>query len=299
MRPPSTGHPSQDESSVALLVEGLRAGRTMDVRLWGRSMLPWLWPGTRVRVEPGAEVREGDIVVLERAGGVVAHRILACSSRGWIVRGDYYGDTIELGEAPLGRVTALHVGMWVPLPRAISVAQSRLTPWTARGAPLWQLARRVARLGGLAARRAERAEVVLFADAHRRLLRPYFYERNRRPTAAALASWDLLLGARSFAIVAIDRSRIVGHALLALEPDGRALTTDWWIAAPLRGLGLGRRVARRMLEESDRRGVERVVVHARPENPSHALARSLGFVRSPADDRHEGVDALVRHRPPG
>ena len=91
----------------------------------GTSMLPTLWPGLRARVMRAslAELRPGDLVVVEKDGKLILHRYLARvpgAPRPLILT---KGDALPTADAPadagqvLGKVTRIGLGGFV-LPSA-------------------------------------------------------------------------------------------------------------------------------------------------------------------------------------
>jgi signal peptidase I len=85
--------------------ESLRSGLACELTLRGGSMAPLLRDGDVVCVEPGAP-RPGDVVVAERDGRLVTHRLVSLSDGVAVMRGDACrGDDPPLPvSALLGRV---------------------------------------------------------------------------------------------------------------------------------------------------------------------------------------------------
>jgi signal peptidase I len=97
----------------------LRAGKRIRLRVFGTSMLPSLWPGDILTVEPGEELVPGDIVLFLRDGRFCAHRLLVQSGRYWVTRGDAMRQDdppVEAGEL-LGRVGCISRGNRSVVPR--------------------------------------------------------------------------------------------------------------------------------------------------------------------------------------
>ncbi len=98
-----------------LLVEVARNFGEIRFKATGDSMLPSVWPGDllTVRRQSFSEFRRGQIVLYERVAGenaqLVAHRIVDCSGRQLITR----GDSLRRNDAPvhedqiLGRVVSI------------------------------------------------------------------------------------------------------------------------------------------------------------------------------------------------
>jgi len=82
------------EAKVELAAEVLRSRGELRFRATGASMIPAIWPGTvlRVRREGAAGAGPGDVILFERDGSLVAHRVVRRldSAEGpvWITRGD-------------------------------------------------------------------------------------------------------------------------------------------------------------------------------------------------------------------
>ncbi len=96
-----------------LATETLRSSGTLRLRATGWSMVPALWPGDTLVIEPvdSSEVCEGDIVLFARHQRFFAHRVIGNTSlsRGIQTR----GDALKRTDAPvssrelLGRVVSI------------------------------------------------------------------------------------------------------------------------------------------------------------------------------------------------
>jgi hypothetical protein len=86
-----------------LLAEGLRAGRVVRVGVTGSSMLPVLWPGDALLVDPVSSpaVNQGQIVVFLREGRLFAHRLVGRSAADGEVRLITRGDARDQCDPPL------------------------------------------------------------------------------------------------------------------------------------------------------------------------------------------------------
>lgn len=73
-----------------LAVELLRCFGTLRLRATGRSMVPTIWPGDKLVIEPlrGGSVVPGDIVFFSRNGRFVAHRVVAADKEKIHTQGD-------------------------------------------------------------------------------------------------------------------------------------------------------------------------------------------------------------------
>ena len=83
-----------EQAKVELVAEILRSGGGVQIKARGCSMLPAMWPGDLLTVEPlaGREIVRGDIVVVLRDRRFFVHRIVGSKKRNsgshWITRGD-------------------------------------------------------------------------------------------------------------------------------------------------------------------------------------------------------------------
>ena len=161
--PPSP--PLLDVPDLLPIWDDLRhRGQGFALRVWGRSMLPTIRPGTVVEVEPcgPAELRVGD-VALVRGGDrvVIAHRVVSIGAGGFVTRGDWHlrDDPESSWDDLLGRVVALGEGrarrdldprLWRALAPALVPALALLRrAYGAHGRPVTRaraLARRLAAL---------------------------------------------------------------------------------------------------------------------------------------------------------
>jgi hypothetical protein len=89
-------------------VEFLREGRTVELPAVGTSMRPLIWPGGVVRVEPAraADVRPGDVVLVDAGDGLVCHRLVYVAGDRAVTRGDDCrdADPPQPADAIIGRV---------------------------------------------------------------------------------------------------------------------------------------------------------------------------------------------------
>jgi hypothetical protein len=109
---------AREDPKHGLAVELLRGHGTVQLKAWGTSMLPAVWPGDLLTIESGApdEVVPGDIVLVLRDQRFFIHRLVeaplgeACVS--WITRGDAMLDDDPPAAALdlLGRVTGIRRG---------------------------------------------------------------------------------------------------------------------------------------------------------------------------------------------
>jgi len=97
-----------------LLVEALRAGNAIRIRVNGTSMLPAIWPGDVLTVVPATDAAPapGDVALTAGHGRLLAHRVIERSERGGAValvtRGDALASADPVAQAGeiLGTVVA-------------------------------------------------------------------------------------------------------------------------------------------------------------------------------------------------
>lgn len=117
--------------------EVLQAGCSVRIRVLGRSMLPTVWPGDVVTVEPlcGGKLRPGAIVLFARRGNVVVHRLKGIAAHqnqvSWISRGDAMAedDPAWSRNEILGRVTRIERNGRVSIPKLHISILRRLAGW--------------------------------------------------------------------------------------------------------------------------------------------------------------------------
>jgi hypothetical protein len=96
--------------AIAVVVEKLRAGKPVPLRITGHSMYPFLVPGEWVLIEPCAteSLRPGDLIAFERDGRLILHRLLCVGAENVVEKGDngLQEGVVEQGKI-LGRATAV------------------------------------------------------------------------------------------------------------------------------------------------------------------------------------------------
>ena len=90
------------------------------IKVTSDSMAPLLRPGDHVLVTPlqPDDLARGDLVVAQRGGELVTHRLVGACADGWLTKGDrlYAFDPPLQKEAILGSVTAvIHEGLMINL----------------------------------------------------------------------------------------------------------------------------------------------------------------------------------------
>ena len=101
-----------DGHKVELAVEVLISGHRLHLRALGTSMLPSIWPGDLLTIEPAPEqeIAAGDIVLVARQNRFFIHRLIDKHESCWITRGDSLpqnDDPVASCEV-LGRVSLIH-----------------------------------------------------------------------------------------------------------------------------------------------------------------------------------------------
>jgi hypothetical protein len=109
---------SREDHKLGLAAEMLRCHGTLQLKAWGTSMLPSVWPGDLLTIQTAAfdEVVPGDIVLVRRDNRFFLHRLVErrrvqdCFS--WITRGDamYDCDPPAAASELLGRVAGIRRG---------------------------------------------------------------------------------------------------------------------------------------------------------------------------------------------
>jgi len=90
----------------------LSSGHTLRLRAFGTSMLPSIWPGDILSIEPKPEqeIVPGDIVLIARRSRFFVHRLIEKQDSRCVTRGDslpHNDDPVNSSEM-LGRVSLIH-----------------------------------------------------------------------------------------------------------------------------------------------------------------------------------------------
>ena len=116
-----------------LAAEVLASGGTVRLQVLGTSMLPSIWPGDVLYIEPrsGPEILPGDIVLVARRSRFFVHRLLENHSSGWITRGDSLPQPDEPVAEPqvLGRVRLIQNKSGTIVPNRRLSFFSRVLAW--------------------------------------------------------------------------------------------------------------------------------------------------------------------------
>jgi hypothetical protein len=141
----------REDPRIDLSLEILRCG-TIRLTAWGTSMLPSIWPGDLLEIEPVKhdQIVRGDIVLALRNHRVFIHRVIGTNarneSRHWITRGDSMpqNDPPSTESDLPGRVVLIHRGGRSFAPsRKISILNSLLAWILCRSDRIRNLALRI------------------------------------------------------------------------------------------------------------------------------------------------------------
>ncbi len=128
-----------------LICDALRSSRKLHLKSIGFSMLPVIWPGDELVVEPvaGRGVAKGDIVLFRSGSRLVAHRVVASNSKNSMVHTQ--GDALSQSDPPVpgaeivGRVSfivrdgkSIELAKTARLPERAAAAFFRSSPVVAR-----------------------------------------------------------------------------------------------------------------------------------------------------------------------
>jgi hypothetical protein len=100
------------QHKLELAAEVLVSGRAIRLQALGTSMLPTIWPGDVLGIEPRprCEIVPGDIVLVARQRRFFVHRLIEKHNAGWITRGDSLPRNDEPAEEGqvLGKLSVIH-----------------------------------------------------------------------------------------------------------------------------------------------------------------------------------------------
>jgi hypothetical protein len=122
-----------DGHKLELAAEVLTSGHTLRLRAFGTSMLPSIWPGDLLSIEPKLEreIVAGDIVLVARQNRFFIHRLVEKHDSRWITRGDSLpqnDDSVDSCDV-LGRVSLIHKRARVIVPSPCRSLFSRALAW--------------------------------------------------------------------------------------------------------------------------------------------------------------------------
>lgn len=118
-------------SDPALVAEALRVSGRLHLRVSGTSMLPAVWPGDLLTIQPAVidTLPVGALILYSRERRLWVHRVVGAAPHGLTTRGDALSreDPVVYPEQILGRVTSvLHRGCWFAPPLQLSFAHRLL-----------------------------------------------------------------------------------------------------------------------------------------------------------------------------
>lgn len=281
----------------------LEHGQQTRVRLYGRSMLPTVFPGIVAEIEPvrAIDCTSGDIVLVFSDGELVAHRWMGGEPGRWVLQGDASdkADPPVTDKQVLGRVVGLPLGRWVipmpaPVRRRISRQLLAAMPTLRRS---WRCSRFALRGP---ARSIQQAWAV---QALRRTVQPWTLERfelrhlpeirtvllrqAQRPTRAVLDWWTHLADpANGAALVAVARTRIVGHASFVRDREDPEIARHGylWVDRWYRSLGIASTLEREIAELAREQGYRELTTRARWGSDSMRASVRVGFVATRSED---------------
>ncbi len=127
---------ARGDHKLDLAAEVLRAGGGIRLQTMGSSMLPSIWPGDVLCIEPKSaeEIVPGDIVVVARDGRFFIHRLIEKHESRWVTRGDSLpqNDPLVKEVQVLGKVSVIQRKTGASVPTSLS--------WLNRGLA-WMLCR--------------------------------------------------------------------------------------------------------------------------------------------------------------
>ena len=122
-----------DSHKLELAAEVLASGHSLRLRAFGTSMLPSIWPGYLLTIEPAPEqeIATGDIVLVVRQNRFLIHRLIDKQESCWITR----GDSLPQNDDPfapcevLGRVSLIHKNKKTIVPEPRRSLFNRTLAW--------------------------------------------------------------------------------------------------------------------------------------------------------------------------
>ena len=124
---------TEDGHKLELAAEVLASGHALSLQVFGTSMLPSIWPGDTLSIEPKAEkeIVAGDIVLVARQNRFFIHRLIEKHDSCWVTRGDslFHNDNPVAPCDVLGRVSLIHKRNRVIVPTVRRSPFSRALAW--------------------------------------------------------------------------------------------------------------------------------------------------------------------------
>jgi Peptidase S24-like len=116
-----------------LVSQVLLANGTARIRALGTSMLPTIWPGDILVIEPISHDRlvHGDVIAVKTLRGIRVHRLINKDGWDWITHGDAMpqNDPAISPEQVLGRVSEIRRGQQVTIPARELRLLQRVCAW--------------------------------------------------------------------------------------------------------------------------------------------------------------------------
>lgn len=234
----------------------------------GACMRPWIWPGGTLGIQycNSSELGIGDIAVWFDGRSLRSHRVVAFDEAGRFITRSDLG---ERDDAPvsdpelLGRAVSFRMlGIGYRLDRGLPAAAGRViarAPWVGTafvrmyGPPRRWLGRRAERLYTAAPMRRLRRRLASF-------------------------EWELTVerSPREVRISASRDGKLIGKALF----DNAWTLQDIWVVRSMRGLGLGRALLERAIDDARRNGAGELRCADVRGSRTACLLASAGFRRS-------------------
>lgn len=292
-----------DEVQVHALAAMLEHGGGARVRLYGRSMLPMVFPGLAACIEPvgATDCVPGDVVVVSKDGCITAHRWIGGEPGRWILQADAFEepDPPVTDEQVLGRVAGLPLGRWtlpVPTPirtrisgQLLAAMPSLRRSWKRTRLAIRGPARRAQQVMPVRALRThlqpwrlERFELQYLPKIRRAILR-----RGERPIRAVLDAWaNLADSAHGAALVAVAGDRIVGHASFVRDREDPEIARHGylWVDRWYRSLGIASTLKREIAELAREQGYRELTTRARWGSDSMRASVRVGFEATRSED---------------
>lgn len=303
-----------DEYVVSAIGLQLEATGVASAVLWGRSMFPSIWPGTRVTIQACAldELEVGDIAAIRSGGGLTVHRVVSRANGVIRVQGELWPQPDPIDVTPedvLGRVSSLPLGpVAINAPRWLVSRTNRLMARSQRAlrsawpsaAWLLRATERLA-LDASSSVRASRIGAPPRPLTERDLpaLRAALLRRGTRPTARELAAWQQMARPPhrlpAALIIRPERGEIVSFARVERLDADTAGVFDIHTARWARRLGLASQILEASVLHAARCGARRVVLDSRPERAR--LYLRCGFVASAEPSVSPGFQRYERAAP--
>lgn len=262
-------------------------------------MLPSLRPGVRVRIERCSvdDLQRGDVAVVRRGAGLVAHRVIRRGPIGWVYRGDFLNqdDVSQGADVLLGRIVSLHLGPLCcvpprPILRVFNFGFLGMAPATrVLAGVLQEPSRRIyqaairSRSLAQVRRHVQSFRVSLGDPSHWPELRRALLRRGVRPSHDVALEWERALVAFPrvpFVMLALSGRRVIGWQTVSHSTSGVGLF-GLWVDHAHRGIGVATALVQaavaRLSELADSAGVTEVYADVRPGGVAERTLSRAGF----------------------